>query len=234
MRAYQFTTTSPTLERNLTLNPRAPLPPTATSLAPSTVLVKVLAASLNAFDFKLPELRYLGRLAVGRPSVPCMDFAGRVVALGKETGLEVGDLVYGRLDGPTKFGTLAEYTVVPRAGCAKLPEGVSVVDGAAAGSVSYCAEIGGIGGGVGKKIFINGGSGGTGTFGIQIAKAMGCEVVTSCSTGNVGLCESLGADVVVDYKTQDVLAEVKRISGFDLVVDFVGTPGGCIGRDRRL
>lgn len=71
-------------------------------------------------------------------------------------------------------------------------------------------------------MFINGGSGGTGTFGIQIAKAAGCHVTTSCSGANVGLCRGLGADVVIDYKSKDVLAELQKMPPFDLVVDNVG------------
>lgn len=85
------------------------------------------------------------------------------------------------------------------------------------------------GDGSGERVFINGGSGGTGTFGIQIAKAVGCHVTTSCSTGNVELCRGLGADVVIDYKTQDLVAELEKIGKqgggeqqFDLIVDNVG------------
>jgi alkaline phosphatase D len=77
----------------------------------------------------------------------------------------------------------------------------------------------------GSKVFIHGGSGGTGTFGIQIAKALGCHVTTSCSTGNVSLCKSIGADEVIDYKTANVSEELKKKGQvFDLVVDNVGDP----------
>jgi len=74
----------------------------------------------------------------------------------------------------------------------------------------------------GDKVFINGGSGGTGTFGIQICKALGCYVATSCSGANVELCKSLGADEVIDYRTQSVVDTLKR-SGhqYDLIVDNV-------------
>jgi alkaline phosphatase D len=77
----------------------------------------------------------------------------------------------------------------------------------------------------GDKVFINGGSGGTGTFGIQIAKTLGCHVTTSCSTPNVGLCKSLGADKVIDYKTSDI-TKILSDGGpsYDLVVDNVGKP----------
>lgn len=78
----------------------------------------------------------------------------------------------------------------------------------------------------GDKVFINGGSGGTGTFGIQIAKVRGCHVTVSCSPGKADLCRSLGADEIIDYTTTDVSRALKaKGQVFSLVVDNVGTPG---------
>jgi len=74
----------------------------------------------------------------------------------------------------------------------------------------------------GSRIFINGGSGGTGIFCIQIAKAAECHVTTTCSTANVELCKSLGADEVIDYKKGSVLEALKKQKPFDHVVDNVG------------
>lgn len=233
MRAWQFDGTSPTLEANLQLNRDAPLPSGADSLKTDQVLVKVLVASLNAIDFKAAELPVVGRLITGSPATPGMDFAGRVVAVGpsskktQQTNLEVGQLVYGRLDGPTKFGTTAEYTIVPRNGCVPIPSGVSVNNAAAVtttGLTAYQAIVPKIKGNSGERVFINGGSGGVGTYAIQIAKAIGCYVVTTCSTSNVELCRSLGADEVIDYKQKDVISELKKMDEFDLVVDNVGFP----------
>jgi len=77
----------------------------------------------------------------------------------------------------------------------------------------------------GDRVFINGGSGGTGVFGIQIAKAVGCHVTASCSTGNVELCKGLGADEVIDYRKVDVTkALTEGGTKFALVVDNVGSP----------
>ena len=73
----------------------------------------------------------------------------------------------------------------------------------------------------GSRLFINGGSGGVGCFGIQIAKIAGCHVTTCCSTANVELCKSLGADEVIDYKKEPVLAALKKMKPFDHVVDNV-------------
>ncbi len=208
MKAWQFASASPTVEKNLKLNTSAPLPAGSTSLPADRILVQVLAVSLNPVDHKLPEIPLLGRLITGSPATPSIDYAGRVVATGpiskkvSSTDLKLGQLVFGRLDRPTKFGTLAEYTIAPRAGCAPIPSGVSVMDAtcaATAALTAYQSIIPKIKGAAGKRVFINGGSGGTGTFGIQIAKAAGCHVTTSCSGANVGLCESLGADTVIDY-----------------------------------
>jgi len=77
----------------------------------------------------------------------------------------------------------------------------------------------------GDKVFINGGSGGTGVYGIQIAKALGCHVTTTCSTPNVEFCKSLGADDVIDYKASDVVETLSSKGQiFSLVVDNIGTP----------
>ena len=236
MKAWQFSSTSPTLEKNLKLNNSSTLPPTATKLAADTVLVQVLAVSLNPVDFKFPEIPLLGRLMVGSPSIPGLDYAGKVVATGpnskkqSSTDLKVGEYVWGRLDGPSQYGTMAEYTVAPRKGCVALPKGISLVDGAAAGTVGLTAYQCIVpkfpaGQAVGKHIFINGGSGGTGTYGIQIAKNIGCHVTVTCSSRNRSLCEKLGADVVIDYTKGDVVTQLQKLPyKFDLVMDGVGSP----------
>ena len=107
MKAWQYTSASPTLAANLKLNTNAPLPDGATSLQADQVLVQVLATSLNPVDYKFPEIPVLGRLMTGSPATPGIDFAGRVAATGpalgtdtrqaSSTSLEVGQLMYGRL-----------------------------------------------------------------------------------------------------------------------------------------
>ncbi|KAH8807461.1 hypothetical protein F5884DRAFT_789293 [Xylogone sp. PMI_703] len=232
MKAWRFSSVTPTLEENLRLE-TVPLPDGATSLKPDEVLVKVFVVSLNAVDFKFPEIPFLGRLISGKPSIPSIDFAGRVVAVGPNSkkiaaeDLKVSQLVYGKINGPRQFGTMAEYTIATRDGCVPIPPGVSVIDAvcaSSAGLTAYQSIIPKIKGGVGERVFINGGSGGCGTFGIQIAKAAGCHVTTATSTGNVQLCKSLGADEVIDYKTKDVVTELKKMKPFDLIVDNVGLP----------
>ena len=182
--------------------------------------------SLNPVDYKLPEVPIVGRLVVSRPASPGLDYCGRVVSAGSKADVKPGQIVFGRLDGPTQFGTLAECIVVKRDGAVPLPEGIDLDQAAAAGTAaltSYQCIIPFAK--AGDKIFINGGSGGTGTYGIQFAKAIGCHVTTSCSTPNVQLCKDLGADEVIDYKTSDLTKEL-RAKGqiFSLAVDNVGMP----------
>jgi alkaline phosphatase D len=129
-------------------------------------------------------------------------------------------------EGEVRNGTLAQYIAVRKDLAAPLPSNVSPEDGAAIGIVGI-TETQCIQPNVqpGDKIFINGGSGGTGAYGIQIAKALGCHVTTTCSTPKIEFCKSLGADEVIDYTSTDV---VKALSAggpqFKLVVDNIGTP----------
>ena len=231
MKAWLFSQTAGGLEKNLKLNNAAPLPPKAKSLAADQVLVQVLSAAINPIDYKLAEVPVLGGLVIKKPSSPGLDYAGRVVAAGPNSkkvsteDLKPGQLVFGKLDGPTQYGTIAEYAIMPRTGCVPLPEGLSLDEAACIGTAAltaYQCIVPHIKSG--DRVFINGGSGGVGSFGIQIAKVKGCHVTTSCSGANVELCKSLGADQVVDYKSKDVVAELKKMPKFNLVVDNVGTP----------
>ncbi|GAB7351048.1 hypothetical protein MBLNU459_g1530t1 [Dothideomycetes sp. NU459] len=222
MRASQWTTASGGLEKNLKVNSNASLPKAANSLGKDQTLVNVKYAALNPVDYKLPEMPIVGQFAISKPASPSMDFSGKVVATTR-SDLQPGQLVFGKLE-PPQFGALAEYVVAEREGCVALPEGVSLKDAGSvgvAGLTAYQCIAPNVKSG--DKVFINGGSGGTGTFGIQIAKALGCYVVTSCSGPNVELCKSLGADEVIDYKTQGIVETLKRNGKqFDLIVDNVG------------
>ncbi|KAK4452529.1 hypothetical protein QBC34DRAFT_320236 [Podospora aff. communis PSN243] len=228
MRAWQFTSTTPTLHQNLTLH-TLPIPtPTPTN----PILIRVLSTSLNPIDYKLPSLPLLGRLLIPRPATPGSDFCGRIITIhppsSQTTPLKQGDLIFGRLGAP-QHGTLAEYITVPASACVLAPEGVHPdvlaavpTAGLAAFQVLHNANLK-----AGDKVFINGGAGGTGTMGIQIAKAMGCHVTTSCSGGKRALCERLGADEVVDYTREDVVGVLEgKGRVFSLVVDNVGGTGG--------
>jgi NADPH:quinone reductase-like Zn-dependent oxidoreductase len=226
MKAWQYTTAAGGLESSLTLNDTA-TPPSKHTLSNDQILVEVITASINPVDYKIPELGLPSKLMISTPASPGLDFCGRIVATHTTNDVfKEGQKVFGRLDGPTQFGTCGQYIIATTKGCAVLPEGVDEDQAAALGTAAitayqcikpYVKQ--------GDKVFINGGSGGTGSFGIQFAKLLDAEVSTTCSTANVEFCRDLGADEVIDYKTEDLL-EVLKSKGqvFDLIVDNVGTP----------
>ncbi|KAI4156913.1 MAG: hypothetical protein L6R39_000926 [Caloplaca ligustica] len=226
MRAWQYSRTAGGLEKNLTLNPSAPLP----TPKPDQHLVQVIAAALNPVDYKPAEIPGVLRLAATVPATPCNDFAGSVVRPAPGSDLKEGQLVFG-ISGtsPVAGGALREYAVTRTCSAVSIPEGVAPSDAATvgvAGLTAYQSIVPHVKSG--DRIFINGGSGGTGVFGIQFAKAAGCHVTTTCSTANVELCRSLGADEVIDYKKEKVLdallAKTKEPQQkFVHAVDNVGT-----------
>lgn len=198
-----------------------PLPKHSNSLPADYVLLKVSYVSLNPFDIKFAEAPIISTLAF--KGIPCLDFAG-VVVDSNSTRFEKDQLVYGQTQ-PPNFGACAEYIVVAAGFCMPVPEGVKLEDASTigiAGLTAYQAIAPFVKPGEGDKVFINGGSGGIGTYGIQIAKALGCFVTTSCSGANVASCKELGADEVIDYRTQNLVETLER-SGkqYDLLVDNV-------------
>lgn len=219
MRAWQFSSTAGGIENNLNINASAKLP----RRKPDQHLVQVIAASLNPVDYKPAEIPLVTRLLLA-PSTPGLDFAGRIVVPASGSSLQPGQLVFGQASSHMLGGALAEYAIAKPECVAPLPESVSPKHGASiciAGLSAYQTIVPYVKDG--SSIFINGGSGGTGCYGIQIAKAKGCYVTTTCSTANIELCKSLGADEVIDYKTQNVVDALKA-SGrkYDHVVDNVG------------
>lgn len=220
MRVWQYSSTKGGLEKNLHLNSSAPLP----KPKPNQHLVQVLATALNPVDYKPVETPYLGRLLVFRTLTPCIDFVGCVVTAATGSTLKPGQLIFGGCGtSPFAGGALAEFALVEKENAVALPDGVDPIDAgmlAVAGLTAYQSIVPRVK--KGDRIFINGGSGGTGSFGIQFAKAVGCHVTTTCSTTNVELCKSLGADEVVDY-TKQSLIEALKASGhkFDHAVDNV-------------
>lgn len=200
------------------------------TLAPDHVIIEVISAALNPSDYKLPETPLLGRFVVPQPATPGMDLCGRVV--GKHpsvTQFVEGQLVFGGVVSSLLAkgrGMLQKYTVLSAKGLAALPEGVEPDDAAAVGTAGTTAYLSLLPDKVktGAKVFINGGSGGCGIWSVQIAKAMGHQVVTTCSTGNVDTCQQLGADEVIDYKKVDVIDYLKQKSHeYDIIVDNVGS-----------
>jgi NADPH:quinone reductase-like Zn-dependent oxidoreductase len=193
--------------------------------ADNEVLVKVNAASVNPLDWHYLEgTPYLVRMdaGFGKPENPRLgvDFAGTVEAVGRNvTRFKPGDEVFGG-----KFGAFAEYVTVRESGALVLkPSNVTFAQAAAAPIAAITAlqalrDKGHIR--PGQKVLINGASGGVGTFAVQIAKSFGAEVTGVCSTRNVELVRSIGADHVIDYTREDF---TKGAQHYDLIVDNVGT-----------
>ncbi len=187
------------------------------------VLVRVGAASVHPGDyFVMTGEPYLVRLVFGlrrpRHGIPGRDLAGVVAATGKDvTALRPGDEVFGW----STEGTLAEYACVPADHLVPVPANVSVVDAAAVPTSALTAlqalrTIANVR--PGQTVLITGASGGVGSFAVQIAKAFGAEVTGVCSTRNVELVRSLGADHVVDYTSTDFTRAGKR---YDVILDSV-------------
>ncbi|ROV98342.1 hypothetical protein VMCG_07158 [Cytospora schulzeri] len=232
-RAWIYNSASAGLDKSLQLQTDS-APPPKSLLGRESVLVRVSHMATNPADYKVAELGLLARALVSPPASPGMDYSGTVVSVGSNvTGYKTGEHVFGRIE-PTRYGTLGEYIIVKDGeGLAAAPEGFGE-------KLDELASIGTCGltalqsiqpyvsGEAGEKVFINGGSGGTGTFGIQIAKALGLHVTVSCSEASAELCRGLGADEIVDYRTENI-SEVLKSKGkvFKLVVDNVGyTPSG--------
>jgi len=188
------------------------------------VLVQVVAAGLHIGDvFAVRGSPFPVRMlsGVSRPKygVPGYDVAGRVAAVGSGvTRLKPGDEVFGVCRWP-KAGACAEYSRAASDGLVHKPAELTF-EAAAAIPTSASAALHGLRDAgrlqAGQHVLINGASGGVGTFAVQIAKALGAEVTAVCSTRNVELVRSLGADHVIDYTKEDF---TKAGQGYDLIVD---------------
>lgn len=191
--------------------------------AANQVLIKVHAASINPVEWHTVRgVPYMMRFSegLGSPTDPRIgiDFSGTVEAVGKEvTRFKPGDDVFGG-----KSGALAEYMVATATGSiAPKPARISHVQAAgvyvaALTSLQTLRDRAGVR--PGQKVLINGASGGVGTFAVQIAKALGAQVTGVCSTRNVELVRSLGADHVIDYKNEDFTESAER---YDVIMDNV-------------
>jgi NADPH:quinone reductase-like Zn-dependent oxidoreductase len=189
------------------------------------VLVKVRAAAINPLEWHYmtgqPYIMRAG-VGIGRPDDPSIgvDFSGTVEAVGKHvTRFKVGDEVFGGRD-----GALGQYVVVRESGSIVLKPSNITFEQAAAVPVAAITALQGLrdSGKVsaGQKVLINGSSGGVGTFAVQLAKYLGAEVTAVCSTRNLDLVKSLGADHVIDYTREDVTRGTQH---YDVIFDTVGT-----------
>ena len=193
------------------------------------ILIKVRAASVNPLDWKLMKggpysLRILLRLLQAKIKRPGVDVAGEVEAVGRDvTQFKPGDAVFG-----TCRGALAEYACSSesmsglKSALVMKPYNVTFEQAASAPVAALTALQGLRDKGrirPGQKVLINGAAGGVGTFAVQIAKSFGADVTGVCSTRNVDMVRSIGADRVIDYTQEDFTKSSQR---YDLLFDCVG------------
>ena len=189
------------------------------ALGQDDVLVEVHAAGLNLLDSKIRDGEFKPILPYRPPFVLGHDVAGTVLRIGsKVRHFKPGDQVYARpRDG--RVGTFAEFIAMNEADVALKPTNLRMEEAASiplVGLTAWQALVERAGLKKGQKVLIHAGSGGVGTFAIQLAKHLGAMVATTTSTANVELVRSLGADIVVDYKKQDF---EKVLSGYDVVLN---------------
>ena len=186
------------------------------------VLIKVRAASVNPLDWHLMRgTPYIGRLMIGlrKPKItrPGVDVAGQVEAVGRNvTQFKPGDEVFGSCR-----GAFAEYACTSESKLAMKPDNVTFEQAASVPVAAFTALQGLRHKGriqPGQKVLINGAAGGVGTLAVQIAKSFGADVTGVCSTRNVDMVRSIGADWVIDYTQEDF---TKSGQHYDLIFDLV-------------
>ena len=202
------------------------------AVKPDEILVQVHAAGLNPIDYMIPKGTFKPMLKFQLPATLGSDLAGVVVEVGSRvTRFKPGDAVFASVF-DLGTGTLAEFAVVPENAAALKPANLDFVQAASipmVGLTSWQALKDRARIKPGQKVFIPAGSGGIGTFAIQLAKHLGAKVGTTTSTSNVDLVRSLGADEVIDYKKQE-FGEVLR--DYDAVLGTVR--GDAIEKSLRI
>lgn len=186
------------------------------------VLIEVRAAGINPFEAKVRRGWLAGLFPLALPHVLGTDVAGVVVRKGFDVSeLEVGDSVYGLLD-PMRQGTYAGYVAAPSYLVRRMPENLDFAEAAAVPMAACTAwhglvNIAGIG--PGSRVLVQAASGGVGAFAVQIAKARGAWVAATCSEANRAYVQSLGADLIIDYASQNL---TEAVGDLDVVLNSVG------------
>lgn len=186
------------------------------------VLVRVQAAGLNVLDEKIRAGEFKQILPYKLPLIPGNDVAGTVIRVGsKVRAFKPGDEVYARPH-QDRIGTFAERIAVDEADLAPKPASISMEEAGSLPLVALTAwqalvERGNVQ--PGQKVLIHAGAGGVGSIAIQLAKHVGATVATTASAGNLDFVRALGADTVIDYRSQDF---EQLLSGYDLVLDSLG------------
>lgn len=183
------------------------------------VLVQIHAASVNLLDSKIKSGEFKLLLPYQFPLILGHDVAGAVTQVGANVrSFKVGDEVYAR-PADRRIGAFAEYIAINERDVARKPSNISMEEAASiplVGLTAWQALVEKANLQKGQKVFIQAGSGGVGTFAIQLAKHLGATVATTASAANADWLKGLGADVVVDYKTQDFET---LLSGYDVVLN---------------
>ena len=186
------------------------------------VLAEIHAASINPIDFKIRDGKVKMLLKYEMPLILGNDFAGVIIKVGsKVTRFKVGDEIYAR-PRKNKIGTFAEYIAIHEDDIALKPKNLSFEEAASiplVGLTSYQALHDIMQLQKNQKILIHAGSGGVGTFAIQLAKIMGATVTTTASEAGANLVKSLGADQIINYKTEKFEEILKD---YDAVFDTIG------------
>jgi NADPH2:quinone reductase len=194
---------------------------------PNQVLVRVFATSVNPVDYKV---RRSGQWAgIHPPATIGYDIAGMIEAVGPGVDdLKPGDEVYYSPEVRGNQGSYAEYHVSPKEIVAKKPDNISFVEAAAVPLAGCTAWDGIVGRGrvqVGETVLVHGGAGGVGHFAIQLAKAAGAYIYTTCGDYDFDFVKQLGADRPIDYHSEDFIQIISKETngqGVDLVLDCVG------------
>ncbi|GED61412.1 NADP-dependent oxidoreductase [Brevibacillus formosus] len=196
------------------------------------VLVEIHAASLNPIDFKIKEGKMKFLLNYRFPLILGNDFSGVVVKVGARVNtFKPGDEVYGR-PRKNRIGTLAEFIAVHEEDVWQKPKNLTFEEAASIpliGLTTYQAFVEILNLQKGQKILIHAGSGGVGTFAIQLAKLLGAFVATTASEKGYELVKSLGADLIINYKKENF---EEMLSGYDAVFDTLG--GEALEKSFRI
>ena len=194
-------------------------------IKPDEILVRVHAAGLNPVDNMIAKGMFKPIIKLRLPATMGSDLAGVVVETGSRVSrFKVGDAVFASVF-DTPAGSLAEYVAVPEHAAAPKPANLDFVQAASVpmvGLTSWQALNERIQVKPGQKVFVPAGSGGIGTFAIQLAKHFGAKVGTTTSTANVELVRSLGADEIVDYKKEEF---EQTLRGYDAVLGTIRGDG---------
>ncbi len=196
------------------------LPPP--EIGDNEVLIQIKAASINPVDFKIRDGKLRFILSYKLPLILGNDCSGTIVKTGlKVSKFKIGDAVYTRPH-KERIGTLAEFIAVHEDAIAHKPKNLSFEEAASlplVGLTSWQALLTRANLKKGDRVFIPAGSGGVGTFAIQLAKHFGAYVITNTSSKNLEFVKSLGADEVIDYTVEDFSKQIKDI---DIVFDTMG------------